>query len=62
MKVFMNMTFHFGLVTPVAGLLKQLKVSIQIPQISRAFFFPKFLPNTGIMQHGLCFCEVSNWH
>ena len=39
----------FGSVALV-GLLKQLLVSFQLPQISRAFF----LLNKGMVQHGLC--------
>ena len=53
MKSFYEYDISFGLVTPTGGLLKQLMVSIQIPQISKAFF-STFLPKTGIMQHGLC--------
>ena len=40
----------FGSVAPIGGLLKQLLLSFQLPQISRAFI----LLNKGIEQHGLC--------
>ena len=63
MKSFYGHDISFGLVTPIGGLLKQLRMSIQIPQISRAIFFLNFLPNTRIMQHGLCFfVKSANWH
>ena len=39
MKSFYGHDISFGLVTPIGGLLKQLRMSIQIPQISRAIFF-----------------------
>ena len=49
-KFLMKYDIVFGSVAPIGGLLKQLLVSFQLPQISMAFI----LLNKGIEQHGLC--------
>ena len=48
----------FGSVALVGGLLKQLLVSFQLPQISRAFF----LLNKGIEHEVVDFVKSADWH
>ena len=58
MKSFYEYDISFGLVTPTGGLLKQLMVSIQIPQISKAFFFKLLTKNRDYATWAVS----ANWH
>ena len=55
MKSFYRHDISFGLVTPIGGLLKQLRMSIQIPQISRAIFFRTSYQISGLCNMGCVF-------
>ena len=74
----MNHNILFESEPPLDGLLKKLVVSVQVPQLSRAFFrgvfsfvlfcfcffflFFLFLPNKGTVKHRLCFLNSEDWH
>ena len=60
-KVIMKHDILFGSVLTVGNLLKELMVSVQVSQLSRAFF-QNILPNKRIVQHRLYFGKSVDWH